>query len=122
MCCGASVRIDNEFLVRAPVEVAWSYMLDVERIAPCAPGAELTEVVDDHTWNGRLNVKVGPVAMSFVGTVTLVDRDDDAHRAVLRAQGREQRGKGAATAVVTSRLEPADQGTRVVLETELTIT
>jgi uncharacterized protein len=116
------VRIENRFLVRAPVDRAWSYLLDVERIVPCAPGAELTEVVDDRTWKGKLNVKVGPVAMSFAGTVTLVERDDDAHRAVLRAQGREQRGRGAATAVVTSRLEPADEGTEVVLETELTIT
>jgi uncharacterized protein len=115
------VRIENRFLVRAPVDRAWSYLLDVERIVPCAPGAELTEVVDDRTWKGKLNVKVGPVAMSFAGTVTLVERDDDAHRAVLRAQGREQRGRGAATAVVTSRLEPADEGTQVVLETELTI-
>jgi uncharacterized protein len=116
------MRIEHQFLVRAPVDRAWSYMLDVERITPCAPGAELTEVVDERTWNGKLKVKVGPVAMSFAGTVTLVGRDDQAHRAVLRAQGREQRGKGAATAVVTSRLEPAEEGTLVMLETELTIT
>jgi hypothetical protein len=99
----------------------WKYVLDVERLAPCAPGAELTEVVDERTWKGRLNVKVGPIAMSFAGTVVIQERDDQAHRAVLKAEGREQRGRGAATAVVTSRMEPAADGTKVVIETDLSI-
>jgi carbon monoxide dehydrogenase subunit G len=115
------VRIENEFLVKAPVETVWAYMLDVERIAPCAPGAELTEVVDERTWKGKLKVKVGPIAMSFAGTVVLEERDDQLHRAVLKAQGREERGRGAATATVTTRLEPADASTRVQLDTDLTI-
>lgn len=116
------VRIENEFVVKAPVERVWAYVLDVERLAPCAPGAELTEVVDDRTWKGRLNVKVGPIAMSFAGTVVIQDRDDQAHRAVLKADGREQKGRGAATALVTSRMEPASEGTRVVIETDVSIT
>lgn len=116
------LRIENEFVVKAPVERVWAYVLDVERLAPCAPGAELTEVVDDRTWKGRLNVKVGPIAMSFAGTVVIQDRDDQAHRAVLKADGREQKGRGAATALVTSRMEPASEGTRVVIETDVSIT
>ena len=115
------MRIENEFVVKAPVERVWKHVLDVERLAPCAPGAELTEVVDERTWKGRLNVKVGPISMSFAGTVVIQERDDQAHRAVLKAEGREQKGRGAATAVVTSRMEPAGDGTKVVIETDLSI-
>ena len=115
------MRIENEFVVKAPLERVWNYVVDVERLAPCAPGAELTEVVDERTWKGRLNMKVGPISMSFAGTVVIEERDDQAHRAVLKAEGREQRGRGAATAVVTSWMEPAGDGTKVVIETELSI-
>jgi carbon monoxide dehydrogenase subunit G len=115
------VQLDNEFIVQAPLEQVWAYMLDVEKIAPCAPGAELTEVVDDRTWKGKMNVKVGPVSMSFAGTVTLQERDDADHRAVLKAEGREQRGRGAASALVTARLEGVAEGTNVSITTDLTI-
>ena len=98
--------IENEFTVAAPIDFLWSYLLDVEKIAPCMPGAELTEVVDDHNWKGKLNAKFGPVSMSFAGTVTIESRDDAAHRVVLSAKGMEQKGKGAANAKVTSWLEP----------------
>jgi hypothetical protein len=115
------VQIENEFVVQAPLQQVWEYLLDVKKIAPCAPGAELSEVVDDHTWKGKMNVKVGPVAMSFAGTVVLQDRDDDAHRAVLKAEGREQKGRGAASAVVTASLGEAEPGTKVSILTDLTI-
>jgi carbon monoxide dehydrogenase subunit G len=115
------VQLDNEFIVQAPLGQVWAYMLDVEKIAPCAPGAELTEVIDDRTWKGKMNVKVGPVSMSFAGTVTLQERDDAAHRAVLKAEGREQRGRGAASALVTARLEEVEEGTNVSITTDLTI-
>jgi len=115
------MRIENEFVVKAPLERVWNHVLDVERLAPCAPGAELTEVVDERTWKGRLNVKVGPISMSFAGTVVIQERDDQAHRAVLKAEGREQKGRGAATALVTARMEPSRDGTKVVIETDLSI-
>lgn len=115
------MRIENDFEVKAPLERVWAYLLDVEKIAPCAPGAELTEVVDDHTWKGKVTVKVGPVGLSFAGTVVMQERDDQAHRVVLKADGREQRGKGAASALVQARLEAADDGTKVSIETDLTI-
>jgi carbon monoxide dehydrogenase subunit G len=115
------MQIDNDFVVHAPLEQVWEYLLDVEKIAPCAPGAELTEVVDDRTWKGKVNVKVGPVAMSFAGTVTLHERDDAAHRAVLKAEGREQRGRGAASAIMTSWLQETEGGTKVAISTELTV-
>jgi uncharacterized protein len=108
------VLIDNEFRATAPVQELWAFLLDVERIAPCMPGAELTEIVDERTWKGRVSMRLGPVAMSFTGTVTMQDRDDAAHRVVLAAKGMEQRGRGAANATVTSWLEPADDGTSVV--------
>jgi uncharacterized protein len=115
------MQFEDDFVVDAPVDRVWDYLLDVERIAPCAPGAELTEIVDEKTWKGKVNIKVGPVAMSFAGTVTLLERDDAAHRAVLKADGRERSGRGAASATVTSRLEQAEGGTKVTISTDLTI-
>src|SRR5439155_24471124 len=115
------MRIQDEFEVKAPIDRVWAYLLDVGKIAPCAPGAELTEVVDDHTWKGKVNVKVGPVAMSFAGTVVVQERDDQVHVVVLKADGREQRAKGAASALVRSRLQAVDGGTKVSIDTDLTI-
>jgi uncharacterized protein len=115
--------IENEFTVEAPVEFLWNYLLDVEKIAPCMPGAELTEVVDDTNWKGKLNAKFGPVSLSFAGTVTMQERDDVAHRVVLHAKGMEQKGKGAANATVTSWLEPpADDRVTVKMQADITLT
>jgi carbon monoxide dehydrogenase subunit G len=116
--------IENEFTVVAPMDFLWNYLLDVEKIAPCMPGAELTEVVDDKNWKGKLNAKFGPVSMSFAGTVTIESRDDAAHRVVLSAKGMEQKGKGAANAKVTSWLEPGatDGATLVKMEADITLT
>ena len=115
--------IENEFAVATPIDDLWSFLLDVERIAPCMPGAELTETVDERHWKGKLNMKFGPVALSFAGTVEMTDRDDAAHRAVLHAKGMEQKGKGAANATVTSWLEPAGEGqTTVKMAADITLT
>jgi carbon monoxide dehydrogenase subunit G len=116
--------IENEFTVAAPVDFLWGYLLDVEKIAPCMPGAELTEVVDDRNWKGKLNAKFGPVSMTFAGTVTMQDRDDAAHRVVLAAKGMEQKGKGAANATVTSWLESGsdDSVTTVRMQADITLT
>jgi carbon monoxide dehydrogenase subunit G len=116
------VHIENDFTVQAPIERVWTFLLDVEKVAPCMPGAELTEVVDDHTWKGKTNIKVGPVSLSFAGTVVMEERDDEAHHVKLSAKGMEQRGKGAASAAVVSQLEQVDGGTKVSMETDLTIT
>jgi carbon monoxide dehydrogenase subunit G len=116
------VLIENDFVVKAPVETVWAFLLDVDRVAPCMPGAQLTDVVDDHTWKGKTSIKVGPVSLSFAGTVVIEERDDAAHRVRLKANGREQRGKGAASASVVSRLEETGEGTKVAMQTDLTIT
>lgn len=115
--------IEDSFTVRTPVDRLWTFMQDVEGIAPCLPGAELTEVVDDHTWKGKVHVKFGPVQMAFAGTVVAEQRDDVAHRAKLTAKGTEQRGRGAASASVESWLEAAgEDGTTVHLRSDISIT
>jgi hypothetical protein len=115
--------IENEFTVATPVDDLWAFLLDVERIAPCMPGAELTETIDEQHWKGKVNMKFGPVALSFAGTVEMTERDDDAHRAVLHAKGMEAKGKGAANATVTSWLEPASDGeTTVKMTADITLT
>jgi carbon monoxide dehydrogenase subunit G len=116
------VEISNEFDVRAPIDAVWSYLLDVDKVAPCMPGAQLTETIDDRNWKGRVTVKFGPVSLAFAGTVTMQDRDDDAHRIVLRASGTEQRGKGAANATVASTLEADGAGTKVRMRADVTLT
>lgn len=116
------MEIENEFDVPAPVDHVWTYLLDVERVAPCMPGAELTEVVDDHTWKGKVNMKLGPVSLAFAGTVTMQERDDRAKRIVLAAKGMEQKGKGAASASVTSWLEQGDGVTNVKMRADIHLT
>jgi carbon monoxide dehydrogenase subunit G len=117
-----TVLLENTIEIPAPIERVWDYMLDVERVAPCMPGAELTETVDDRTWRGKVAVKLGPVSLSFSGTVVMQERDEAARTVVLKADGREAKGKGSATALVTSRMEDVDgSGTRVVIATDLSI-
>ena len=114
--------IEDSFTVKTPVDRMWAVLHDVEQLAPCLPGAELTEVVDEKTWKGKVHVKFGPVQMSFAGTVVMDERDDETHRARLSAKGTELRGKGAATAKVESWLEPAgDEGTTVHIKSDITI-
>ena len=113
--------IENQFDVPAPVDHVWAYMLDVERVAPCMPGAELTETVDDRNWKGKVSMKFGPVSLSFAGTVAMEEWDDEAHRVVLKAKGMEQKGKGAASANVTSWLEPGDGVTTVKMQADITL-
>jgi carbon monoxide dehydrogenase subunit G len=116
------MQIENEFTVAAPIDDVWSHLLDVERVAPCMPGAELTESVDESTWKGKVNMRLGPVSLSFAGVVTMEDRDDAAHRVVLRAKGMEQKGKGAANASVTSWLETGENETTVKMVADVQLT
>jgi CTP:molybdopterin cytidylyltransferase MocA/carbon monoxide dehydrogenase subunit G len=119
---GDDVLIENEFEVPAPLERTWAYLLDVEKVAPCAPGAELTETLDERTWKGKLSLKLGPVSLAFAGTVSIRDRDDAGHRLVLAARGQETRGKGAASATVTARLEERGSNAFVRIESDITLT
>lgn len=115
------MHIENSFEVAAPIDRVWSYLLDVEKVVPCMPGAQLTETIDDKNWKGKVTIKLGPVSLSFAGKVTMDELDEAAHRAVMKASGMEQRGKGAAQATITSTLEPAGEATRVLIVQDLTV-
>ncbi len=114
------MRLHNSFTVPAAPDEAWATLLDVPRIAPCMPGASLGEFQDDH-FDGTVKVRVGPMTMTYRGNGRFVSRDTAARRAVIEATGRESRGQGAATATVTAELSPDPAGTRVDVQTDLTI-
>lgn len=113
------MRLENSFDVPVAPAEAWRILTDVERVAPCVPGARLTQVLDDDAYKGTMQVKLGPVSLAFDGKAQFVERDDDAHTAKLRANGRETRNRGTADADVSFALEPQGDGTLVRIETEL---
>lgn len=115
------MELTNEFDVSVPVDTAWTVLTDVERIAPCLPGAQLQEIEGDE-YRGIVKVKVGPIQAQYQGKATFVERDDTAHRAVLEATGRDTRGQGNASATITAQLVPAGEGTHVTVTTDLTVT
>jgi carbon monoxide dehydrogenase subunit G len=114
------MELTNDFEVAVPVEAAWALLTDVERIAPCLPGAELSEVEADE-YRGSVKVKVGPITTSYQGVARFTELDESAHRAVLKAEGRESRGQGNAAAVITATMAPSGAGTRVTVSTDLAI-
>jgi carbon monoxide dehydrogenase subunit G len=115
------VDLTNDFRVGVPVEEAWTVLTDVERIAPCMPGAQLQEIEGDE-YRGIVKVKVGPITAQYKGAARFIERDETAHRAVLRAEGRDTRGQGNANATITAELEADGDGTNVTVKTDLTIT
>jgi len=110
---------DSSFDVPLPPDQAWKTLMDIERIAPCMPGAELTEMVDDKTFKGKVSVRLGPVALTFQGTASFEDIDNDAHTASVKAQGADAKGRGGANANVAFHLEPSDTGSTVKIHTDL---
>jgi carbon monoxide dehydrogenase subunit G len=115
------MKLENEFRVDVPVEEAWRVLLDVERIAPCMPGAQLQEVEGDE-YRGIVKVKVGPITAQYKGVARITESDDTNHRAVIRAEGRDTRGQGNASASATAVLQPDGDGTRVSIDSDVTIT
>jgi carbon monoxide dehydrogenase subunit G len=115
------MEIKNSFEVPRPPAEAWKLLLDIERIAPCMPGAELLQVVDPQTYKGKVSVRLGPVALAFVGTAKFEEIDETAHHARVKAQGTDQKGRGGANAVVAFSLEPSPVGTRVNVVTNLNL-
>jgi len=116
------MEINNSFEVKAPIDVAWATLTDLERIAPCLPGATLTSIEGD-VYKGHVTVKVGPIVAKFGGQAIFQERNDTAHRAVLKGEGRDSTGKGNASAIITAQLEVVDAGTtRCTVNTDLTIT
>jgi carbon monoxide dehydrogenase subunit G len=115
------MKLENEFRVDVPVEEAWRVLLDVERIAPCMPGAQLQAVEGDE-YCGIVKIKVGPITAQYKGAARITEVDDANHRAVLRAEGRDTRGQGNASATVTTTLQADGGGTRVSIDSDVTIT
>jgi carbon monoxide dehydrogenase subunit G len=113
------MEITNQFVVPLAPAEAWDVLLDIGRIVPCVPGAELIEMLDDSTYKGKVSVKLGPVALAFVGTARFEELDAAARRAKVLAKGSDAKGRGGANAAVQFRLEAIETGTRVVVETSL---
>ena len=115
-------KLLNEFTVNRPIEEAWTVLTDVERIAPCMPGAQLQEIEGD-IYRGLVKVKLGAITTSFKGQASFTERDDTDHRAVLKAEGRDTGGKGNADALITATLESVSpEVTKCVVSTDLRVT
>ncbi|MFF7071808.1 SRPBCC family protein [Streptomyces pseudovenezuelae] len=115
------MELHHEFTVPVPVDEAWRALLDIERVAPCMPGA-VVEDYDGRTVTGSVKVKVGPITVTYKGTAVFEEQDEAAHRLVLIASGREIRGQGTARATVTGTLTGQDGGTAVSVRTDLAVT
>jgi carbon monoxide dehydrogenase subunit G len=114
------MELNNEFRVGVPIEQAYEVLTDVERIAPCMPGAQLQEV-EGEEYRGVVKVKVGPITANYKGAATFLEREAPT-RVMLRAEGRETRGQGNANATITATMDPDGDGTKVAVVTDLTVT
>jgi carbon monoxide dehydrogenase subunit G len=115
------VKLENSFEVAAPPETAWDLLMDVPRIVPCMPGAKLDEVVDENTWKATMQVKLGPIGLTFATDVERKEADEANRRVVLGANARETRNRGRASATIESSLAPTDVGTKIDLVTDLSL-
>ena len=115
------MKIEDSFQVDVPVDEAWKVLLDLERIAPCLPGAQLTEVEGDE-YRGTVKIKVGPITAQYKGVAKIEEADEANHKVVLQAEGRDTRGQGNASATVTATLVPEGAATTVNIDTDLNIT
>jgi len=115
------MQIENAFEVPLPPDQAWKVLMDIQRVAPCMPGAALTEIVDERTYKGTVAVKLGPVALSFAGDVRFESIDETQHKARVKAQGRDAKGRGGANATVDFELVPSEAGSQVRVRTDLAL-
>ncbi len=115
------MEFDNSFEVPLLPAQAWPVLMDIKRIAPCMPGAQLTDLIDDTTYKGNISVRLGPVALTFAGIVKFEEIDNQNHKARVRAQGTDAKGRGAAQAVALFWLEPAASGCKVLVHTDLSL-
>jgi carbon monoxide dehydrogenase subunit G len=116
------VRLENSFQVQARPEQAWELLLDVPRVIPCMPGAELTDVVDERTYKATMQVKLGPISLKFATDVELEESDEAARRVRMTANARELRGRGGGRATIESSLAAIDGGTQVDIVTDMALT
>ncbi|MCH1614949.1 MAG: SRPBCC family protein [Acidimicrobiales bacterium] len=115
------MELKNEFRVSVPVERAWATLTDVEYIAPCMPGAQLTEI-DGDDFKGQVKVKVGPITAQYKGAAKFLQKIEEEHRVVLEATGRDTRGAGNASAEVTAEMVADGEGTKITISTDLKVT
>ena len=115
------MKLEHEFTVPTSVDEAWKVLLDVERVAPCMPGATLL-TVDGDEFTGTVKVKVGPIQVTYKGQAKFAELDESAHRAVIEATGKEARGSGTAAATVVAQMRSTGDTTTVSVETELNVT
>jgi uncharacterized protein len=113
------MRFENQFAVDSPIETVWDAVLDVERVAPTVPGAQVLEQTGDDAYKVAIKVRVGPMSMTYRGEVEIAERDDDAHRAVMKARAKEARGQGTADADVTMQLRGENGRTSATVTTEV---
>ena len=116
------MKLENEFTVPAPLEQAWAVLLDVERVAPCLPGASVEPAGEEGEYAGTMTIKIGPITSRYKGTVKIERVDENARVAVMRAQAKDARGQGTASATITSSMEEVPDGTRVKVETDMRVT
>ena len=117
------MKLEQSFDVAAPLERVWEALIDVERVAPCLPGAAVTGRNDDGTYDGTFKVKIGPTSASYSGKLAMENIDEAAHTATMDAKGTDKRGQGGASATIVSRLAEAGNGaTRVEVVTDYHIT
>jgi carbon monoxide dehydrogenase subunit G len=116
------VKLEHEFQVAAPVETVWELLLDLERVAPCLPGGEVTEKIDDRSYRANVKVKLGPMQLAYRGEITIAEADEAARRTMLEAKANEARGQGTARATITTVLTEQDEGTRAAVTTDLQLT
>jgi uncharacterized protein len=112
------MQLENSFPVSAPPDQVFSYLLDINKVVGCVPGAELTEVVDQSTFKGKVKVKVGPITVAYSGTARISERDDAQRIATLSAEGRETTGPGSARATAQMRVQSAGEGSLVTITTD----
>ena len=115
------MQIENSFEVGAPPDRVYAFLLDVNRVVGCVPGAELSEVVDPSTFKGKVKIKVGPVTVAYAGTARIAERDEVARTATLEGEGRETTGPGNARAKANMRVEESGAGSRVTVSTDFTV-
>lgn len=116
------MKLQQSFDVRAPLERVWETLIDIERVAPCLPGAEITEAGEDGTYRGTFSVRLGPTTAAYRGELNMEEIDSDARRVVMRASGQDKRGQGSAKATIVSTMRQDGEVTTVETETDFTIT
>jgi uncharacterized protein len=116
------MKLEHSFDVEAPLERVWARLIDVENVAPCLPGAEITDTTDSGVYEGNFTVKLGPTTAAYAGKLLLAEVDPTNHEVTMRANGRDKRGQGSANATIVSSMTEAEGTTRVIVSTDFTLT